>query len=340
MPQPTTTDLYRATQRRSLATALGVRSLWGQIDPAGDWEAQWREMMPRAVLLTGAAQIGAATDGAASVAASLSRSGFPEPQLAAVDPRAFGGWVESDLGFTVPLDKALTVPVITARKALGESPQMLAAGLSQLEAIVRTAVSDAGRHATHAQAVATRRTVAAWYDPPPYCQRCAVLIGKRVKPTTQFARHPGCDGQVQILSERDDAEQPAASLDDITDLNDGQRRAIEDGADMNQVINAYRGSKMSAKWTTEGTTRRGWASYVDREVAKLRGTTARETATHVGQRGYIKNYAVRRAGPRPTPGAIYDYADRHGMSREEIVQVLHRSGYVVGNLADVARIAG
>ena len=45
MPQQTTTDLYRATQRRSLATALGVRSLWGQIDPAGDWEAQWREMM-------------------------------------------------------------------------------------------------------------------------------------------------------------------------------------------------------------------------------------------------------------------------------------------------------
>ena len=93
MPPQATLDLYAATQRRSLATALGVRSLWGQIDPAGDWEAQWREMMPRAVLLTGAAQIGAATDGAASVAASLSRSGFPEPQLAAVDPRAFGGWV-------------------------------------------------------------------------------------------------------------------------------------------------------------------------------------------------------------------------------------------------------
>ena len=340
MPQPATLDLFDATQRRALAATLGVRALWGQINPDADWMLEWSKLTPGAVVLVGSAQVGAATDGAASVGAALRQSGYPELQLAAVAPEAFGGWVESDRGFAVPLDKALAAPVIHARMASGSKSEMLLAGRAMLETLARTAVTDASRHAVYAQGYATRNTVAAWYDPPPYCQRCAILIGKRVKIGTQFARHPNCDGQVEIMSERDHAEMPTVELDDISDLTDAQRRAVDDGADLNKVVNAYRNSRMSAKWTTEGTTRRGWASYVDREIARLRSTVARETATQVGRRGAVANYTVRRTGIRPTPGAIYDYADRHGLSREETVRILHRSGYVVGNLREVARLAG
>ena len=88
--------------------------------------------------------------------------------------------------------------------------------------------------------------------------------------------------------------------------------------------------------TSEGTTRQGWASYVEREVAKQRGEIAKETATSVGPRGFVDNYVVRRTAPRLTPEAIY----RVSATREEAVRLLAKNGYIVGPLEDVARLAG
>ena len=62
---------------------------------------------------------------------------------------------------------------------------------------------------------------------------------------------------------------------------------------------------------------------------------ARETATSAGRRGYVKNYVVRRTGPRPTPEAIYKFAS----SREEAVRLLAANGYIVADLSKVARMA-
>lgn len=239
MPPQATLDLYAATQRRSLAAMLGVRSLWERIDPAGDWAEQWLALLPSAVVLVGSAQVGAATDGAAAVGLTLNQSGYPEKPLGVAVPAAFAGWMEApDTEDVVRLDVALYAPLIHARLATGDEKGMLLAGRARLEAIAQTAVADAARQASGVQAVATERTVATWYEPAPYCQRCAVLIGKRVKPTTRFARHPRCDGQVQIMSQRDASKLPTVTPDQVTDLNRWQRQALDDGADFNQVINA------------------------------------------------------------------------------------------------------
>lgn len=172
----------------------------------------------------------------------LASSGFPEEQLAKVSPAAFVGWIqhEGNAGAT-SLESMMTGPLRAASVARDEDPLMgLAQGRRVLDALVQTAVADAARQAAAAQGVATANTVATWYEPPPYCQRCAVLIGKRVKPGTQFRRHPRCDGQVSHLSERDHRAIPGVEVEDITDLSIAQRKAIADGADMNQVINAGR----------------------------------------------------------------------------------------------------
>lgn len=249
MPSQATLDLYRATQRRSLATMLGVRSLWARVDERGDWSAQWVKLLPSAIVLVGSAQVGAAADGAASVGAGLVQSGFPEARLATAVPSAFAGWLEDpETGAATTIDRALYAPVVAARQSAGTPAEMLASGRAALESLTQAAVADAARHASGVQAVATERTVATWYEPAPYCQRCAVLIGKRVKPTTQFRRHPRCDGMVRVMSVRDESRLPSVTPDQVTDLNRWQRKALDGGADFNQVVNAQtapRGGKLA-----------------------------------------------------------------------------------------------
>lgn len=289
LPQATL-DLYDATRRRSVATTLGVRRLWDRIDPDADWAAQWALMLPSAVALVGSAQVGAATDGAASVAVSLRQSGFPERRLAGVAPRAFSGWLEDvDTGAATRLDKALYAPVIRAREAAGSPAEMLLVGRGALESIARTAVSDAGRNGTGVQAVATERTMAVWYEPPPFCQRCAVLIGKRVRPTTQFKRHPRCDGAVRIMSERDHSELADVTPDQVTDLTDAQRKAIEDGADMGQVINVKRGGALRrGGTTTTAGAKRGQARLTPRGIYDITGDDRDAAIELLRQHGYLR----------------------------------------------------
>jgi hypothetical protein len=126
--------------------------------------------------------------------------------------------------------------------------------------------------------------------------------------------------------------------EDVKDLTVAQRKAIADGGDFSQVINAHRAESRSANLmtTSEGTTRQGWASYMKREIAKQRGEIAKETVTSVGPRGFIDNYVVRRTAPRLTPEAIY----RVSATREEAVRLLAKNGYIVGPIKDVARLAG
>lgn len=90
-------------------------------------------------------------------------------------------------------------------------------------------------------------------------------------------------------------------VDQIHDLSDAERRAIADGADLSQVVNAARGAR--GHLTTEGATKRGAAGW------------------HMGARG---NTPVRRL----TVDAIY----AKGGSREQVLQRLADNGYMVGEI--------
>lgn len=303
-PTRTALDLFNQTRRRGVAVALLARREWSGMNPHGDWEAQWLKALPRVSALVTVAQHAAAADGAASVPATLLEQGFPEPQLGAVDPRGFAGWVESADGQArVPLQTKLFEPVLRARQATGAEQDMLATGRLHLELLVRGAVAEAAAQASQAQLVGTKRTVAVWLDPPPYCQRCAVVTGRRVKPTTQFSRHKNCDGQVTVMSERDKRAGWGLDESKVTDLTDAQRRAIADGADTYQVINAKTALFNRRAGGKTGLTDDGLRTY--------------STRSHK---------TTKNKDPRLTPKGIYAQA---GDDRAKAVELLRANGYIL-----------
>jgi hypothetical protein len=220
---------------------------------------------------------------------------------AQVNPNAWAG-VASD---GRPLDTLLYGAVVHTKMLIGHnySPaEALTGGGDWLDMAARTQVADASRGA--AGVAITARPQVGWVRMvnPPCCQRCAVLAGKLFKWNTGFQRHPRCDcrhvpakgGEVPDGYTADIA--PDQIKDQIKDLTRGQRKAIADGADTNQVINSHRRGRRSkdGMTTSEGGTHRGLA----------------------GQRG------TRR---RLTPEGIY----RVSSSREEALQRLRDHGYIL-----------
>lgn len=313
MPTPTD-QLYLAEQARVAATLAAVRREWD----SARTPRQAQRLLPRLTSLVAAAMAGAAEDGAASVDAALAEQGRGVRPMAVVNPPAFG-WSASD---GRPLDSLLAGGVVRSQSSM-------TAGRMWLDIAVHTQVADASR-AGSSVAIATRpRTGYIRYVNPPSCQNCAVLAGKWFKWNTGFRRHPRCDCQHRPWSQDEplDGYVLDVPLDQISDLTDGQRKALEDGADLSQVVNAYRRSKPEARaslmFTSEGTTRRGWAAHVQRQLNEQRSLP---TAMPI---------ARPSRGARPTPDAIY----RFSQSREEAVRLLAANGYVVGDAQLLARLA-
>lgn len=238
-PPQSALEFYDVLHRQSVATSLLVNREWRSMNPRGDWAGQWAKLMPRVNLIVSAGRVGAASLGAESVPLMLSESGFPEPQDGAVNAAAFAGWA----GSGVPMGDYLASPVIVARKSSGSVDEMLEAGGRWLDGLVTTAVADAGRDGQGVAIAATQNTGFIRYEPEPYCQRCAVLVGKFFKFNTGFQRHPRCQAIHIATSSRqpvDDRFSANLDPDKIHDLTAAQRKAIDDGADIGRVINAYR----------------------------------------------------------------------------------------------------
>lgn len=262
---------------------------------------------------------------------TLAESGHDIRPVGDVNVRAFAGSATATDPIAYgSLDALLYGAVVHARTASTTSlPGRLAVGQTFLEKAIQTQVADAARMSAGVAINARPRVGWIRMVNPPCCQRCAVLAGKLFKSNQGFKRHPQCDCR-HIPHAESDPFDPGIRIgpEDVKDLTAAQRKAIADGADMNQVINSHREGQRSPDglFTREGTARHGWASHVQRELVRQRGELAKETATKVGQRGYIKNYAVRRVGPRPTPEGIYRFAT----SREEAIDLLRANGYFVG----------
>lgn len=326
-------DHYTAQLRLVGLTTAAIRREWSSIGE--DFDAGWARVGHRIVALMTAAQVGAARDGAAYVAAALAEQGIHPDVLGEVNPVALAGAYDAGGMMLGSLDSVAYGAVVRARSGSAESlGDRLARGRSWLDMLTVTQVADAGRAGTGA-AIAVRPHVG-WTRMvnPGCCKRCAVLAGI-YSAEIAFDRHPGCLCRAVPTDSPDrgglvDSVKPYQ----VRDLTKAQRQAIADGADMVAVINSDRGRSADGMWTTEGTTKRAYATRVRREVARLKQSEVAWTSTNVGRRGAVENYAVRRLGPRPTPAAIYRYAP----SREEAVRILHAQGYVVGDFAAVARV--
>jgi hypothetical protein len=102
---------------------------------------------------------------------------------------------------------------------------------------------------------------------PPSCQRCAILAGRFYRWSSGFRRHPRCDC-VNLPSEQAGWAKSEGFLTDPMDAyrersdprpDQAQVNAIENGADIGQVVNATRGMSTTALTTREANSRRGIA---------------------------------------------------------------------------------
>lgn len=321
--------------RQADATFIAARRQWRQMSTLNDWDS----IASALTRIVAAGQVGAAA------VADRFLLEFDVDPVGSINAEAFGGTASDGR----PLDSLLYSAVIHARQSNAEKDaEILLAGEQWLQMLVNTQVADAGRMAASVGITARPGLGYIRQVAVPCCKRCAVLAGKWFRWNQGFLRHPGCRCVHRPATQADMNRRKGLSGDvvngkglateispgQIRDLTRAQRMAIADGADMNQVINAERGL-MNSMFTTEGTTKRGWSSYVRREIARQRNETLTSTVTQVGRRGAVKNYSVTRYKPRPTPEAIYRYSE----SREEAVRLLAANGYIVGDLKEIVRLA-
>lgn len=196
---------------------------------------------------------------------------------------------------------------LRAQQALEEAQRFI-------DTVTATILSDTARAAESA-ALVPREFVEGYVRMlnPPSCSRCVVLAGRFYRWNDGFDRHPLCDCRHIPASEAiagDLRLNPSAYFDSLS-LADQDKtftaagaRAIRDGADITQVVNARRGMQVAQVGrrdvlvSLEGTTRRGLAS---------RARTGRNRA------------------PRLMPESIYANA----ADRADAIRLLRLNGFIL-----------
>jgi hypothetical protein len=307
------TDLSRlANQRRvhnariMAALRIILRRQWQRLDPAA-LTPSWDGGIGRQMLVaTSAAQLAAAQGAGPFVAAAMELQGLdPSDSEGTLIPEALAG-IASDGRSLAGL---LYQPIIQTKFQLGEGAVLddaMRGGFGSLERIAETQIADAARVGVGVEANAKPKIQ--WYVrtlTPPSCARCVILAGKITSVEKAFERHPRCDCEnLPVGDQRLANDMVRSPMDYFKSLSMAEQRrtftkagaaAINDGADIFQVVNARRGmSATDNRFTTEGTSRRGLA-----------------------RQGGMK-------GRRLTPEAIYALAS----DRTEIVRLLRQYGYL------------
>lgn len=247
MPPEATGEFYRLLQRLQLVLVLAGRRAWTQMDP-GDFDGSWRAIAPSLLSVTAATQLAAARAATEYVPVVLAETGQPDQPLATVRPEAFAGQASDGRSLLGLLAGA----VVTAKLATQSTAQpglapdeALARGGRWLDQALRTATTDAARDATQAEVIV--RDGMGWVRMinPPCCSRCAALAGKWFGWKADFDRHPGCDctaipSQENVAGDFTTDAKLLADRGLITDLTVDQRKRLDEGADLNRVLNESR----------------------------------------------------------------------------------------------------
>lgn len=303
---------YSGLQRAEIGAAVSaVSRLWRRMGT--DFDASYARLEPALLAVLFAAQERVADGALAYVPAVLGDP--PEPVYGSEGSRFVGV-----AGDGLPVASMAYGAVVQAKMAVAQGLDVadaLARGGRHLTLASGTMLSDTGRAAEKVSGGAHR--VKRWTRMlnPPSCGRCVILAGMTAHKSEAFDRHPGCDCRNVPASEDtgDDARtDPRAYLNGLSEAEQDRvlgskanGRAFRDGADMNQLINAYRKAGavrpaqvygQNIKYTREGTTRRGHAYW------------------QMSQAQYIKEQSVFRDGskyarlkaPRLMPESIYKIA--------------------------------
>lgn len=283
------------------AAASVAASRWAQVDTSAI-AMSWRTQLPVvAGGLTGA-QLAAAQSADTYVSGSMVAEGLAVAADGTLVAASLAG-VAADGRDLVSL---LYQPVITALTAIqgGDTlPRAMAAGLSQLDTMVRTEVADAGRTAdeiamtTHGTAGYVRLVVGAT------CNRCIILAGRWYRWSDGFERHPKCDCVMVPAGEDDEPlTSPEATYEAMTrdertaaGWSRDEQEAIALGADIAAVTNIHRKGSLyvagGRQFARESTTKRGsspGARITPRQIMKDANGDRDETLRLLRRFGYIK----------------------------------------------------
>ena len=202
--------------------------------------------------------------------------------------------------------------------------------LNALVTVSRTCVADTQRSASMVAARScNRNAMPIRVLNPPSCARCVILAGTS---SGGFERHPNCDCTfIWAEDAPDDAyTSPDLYLETLSDDelarvlgSKANARAYKDGADLNQLVNAYRrkGSVTTAQWgdtsikyTLEGTTRHGAAA------SRMISSGYANDWTKLGGR------YTRVDRPRLMPETIYKVCEQTGKNPQEM---LYKYGWIL-----------
>ncbi|MFB7288985.1 VG15 protein [Actinacidiphila glaucinigra] len=348
---------HAARQRRIAVTAMAAALReWGLLD-AADLRASWSVVGPRLVAVLSAAQLTAAEGAGDYVDATAAAQGAGPDATGRVNATAFTGIAADGRA----LDTLMLRPLVTTYRSIGQGStpaQALAAGRGLLATIVRSEVADAGRQAVGV-GIAARRTIQGYVRvvQPPACGRCVILAGVEYGWNRGFQRHPRCDCihlPTTLIARyqhrggiRGDAFSPTTRMGstargfinprayfDSLDRAEQDRiftsagaRAIREGADMAQVVNARRGMTTVTAYgrrvaaTREGTTARG--AFFRQERARTEERTGTRFARNRAEvRRGLRRFELRT--PRLMPEEIYRLAE----NRDEAIAMLRRFGYL------------
>ncbi|MEU2077111.1 hypothetical protein [Streptomyces sp. NPDC013489] len=320
MSPPTTAAAHQeARERLAAAAARASRQLWREVDRDAI-RPSWLALLARVLAIVSGGQLAAAQGTDPWLLALLGPSGEDEPDIEMV-PAMFAGVA----GDGTPLAEVLLAPMWTALRQVTSGVPVahaMARGEAVLDVIARTAVADAGRAADSVGMVA-RPAVTSYVRvvESGACNRCIVLAGREYGVSKAFARHPRCHCGMEPVT-RDHRPEPVDARDMFDRMSDAERKrtfgeaavkAIDEGADIAQVVNARRGMESAVVYgqkilkTSEGTTRRGIAGQ---QLRRFDGAGSRARSTR----------------PRLMPEEIYKQADG---DRDHAVRLLRFHGYIV-----------
>lgn len=317
------TEFYALQQRVNATAANEVRRLWSRM--GDDFDSSWRRISPAILDVLVTAQEEVARAALRYVPEVLAETDLPDRPSGFPRLGSFVG-IASD---GRSLDSLAYGAVTTAKVAVldGSSTQAaLDKGGDWADLMTKLQVADTARQVVGVM-TASRKDLGGTIRVlnPPSCQRCAILAGRFYRWSTGFQRHPRCDC-VNLPSASAGWAKAEGFLTDpmdayragqIKDLTAAQVKALSEGADINQVVNAYRGMSTTATETAKSV-----------RLRRKLETTAPRPAIAAGQPDLLAFLAdAPRARPGlviPTPEGIY----RQARDRDDAIRLLREWGYL------------
>lgn len=324
---PTASADRHAEARLKLAAAAAraARRIWLQTD-RDSLLSSWTALLADVLTVVAASQLTAA-QASEPWLEQLLGDDPDRPQDDRLNPAALVG-VD---GTGRPLAGVLMAPVWSAlRLVTAGAPvvQAMARGQLLLDVIVRTAIADTGR-AADSVAMISRPAVTSYIRVTEggACSRCLILAGREYGVSAAFQRHPRCHCGMEPVT-REHRPRPQDPKRVFEEMSEEQRRrtfgeagtrAIAEGADVAQVVNARRGMASATvegrrlQTTAEGTVR---GEFRRQEFRRLQA----EGAIPRGQS--IRGFRPER--PRLMPEEIFRIAD----DRAHALRLLRLHGYL------------